>query len=132
MRMIETDIIETYSYLLNNLKCRFPNMAYLHAIQPDRERSKDLEAAGGDSLAFLVSRCNPITTISETYAFQHKIWTHQFMILAGSYTPQTARQEAEARPNALIGFGRYFISNVSELPIFTYEAKESAGPTKTY
>jgi 2,4-dienoyl-CoA reductase-like NADH-dependent reductase (Old Yellow Enzyme family) len=35
------------------------------------------------------------------------------MIVAGSYTPKTARQEAEARQNALIGFGRDFISNVS-------------------
>jgi len=35
------------------------------------------------------------------------------MIVAGSYTPETARSEAEARPNALIGFGRHFIANVS-------------------
>lgn len=35
------------------------------------------------------------------------------MIVAGSYTSETARSEAEARPNALIGFGRHFIANVS-------------------
>lgn len=35
------------------------------------------------------------------------------MIVAGSYTPETARSEAAARPNALIGFGRHFIANMS-------------------
>jgi hypothetical protein len=59
MRMAETDIIETFSYLVNELKRRHPNMAYLHAIEPEKKQAKGLEAAAGHSLEFLVSLCIP-------------------------------------------------------------------------
>jgi len=51
------------------------------------------------------------------------------MIVAGSYTPETARSEAEARPNALIGFGRHFIANVSDSLSLSTGAYTSARST---
>ena len=59
MRMAETNIIETFTYLVNELKRRHPNMAYLHAIEPEKKQAKGLEAAAGDSLEFLVSLDSP-------------------------------------------------------------------------
>jgi hypothetical protein len=54
------------------------------------------------------------------------------MIVAGSYTPETARSEAEARPNALIGFGRHFIANVSKSIFLSTIADISARFAQAY
>jgi hypothetical protein len=54
------------------------------------------------------------------------------MIVAGSYTPETARSEAAARPNALIGFGRHFIANVSTSISLSTIADISARSSKAY
>jgi len=54
------------------------------------------------------------------------------MIVAGSYTPETARSEAEARPNALIGFGRHFIANVSQSLDVSISADISARSTQAH
>jgi len=54
------------------------------------------------------------------------------MIVAGSYTPETARSAAEARPNALIGFGRHFIANVSQSMYLNTETDTSARFTQAY
>ena len=56
MRMSDPDIIETFTYLVTELKNRHPNMAYLHAGEPRVGGGNDLVAAEGDSLEFLVSR----------------------------------------------------------------------------
>ena len=55
MRMSDPDIIETFTYLVTELKNRHPNMAYLHAGEPRVGGGNDLVAAEGDSLEFLVS-----------------------------------------------------------------------------
>ena len=55
MRMADPDIIETFTYLVTELKSRHPNMAYLHAGEPRVGGGNDLVAAEGDSLEFLVS-----------------------------------------------------------------------------
>lgn len=55
MRMADPDIIETFTYLVTELKNRNPNMAYLHAGEPRVGGGNDLVAAEGDSLEFLVS-----------------------------------------------------------------------------
>lgn len=55
MRMADPDIIETFTYLVTELKNRHPNMAYLHAGEPRVGGGNDLVAAEGDSLEFLVN-----------------------------------------------------------------------------
>ena len=55
MRKSDPDIIETFTYLVTELKNRHPNMAYLHAGEPRVGGGNDLVAAEGDSLEFLVS-----------------------------------------------------------------------------
>ena len=55
MRMADPDIIETFTYLVIELKNRHPDMAYLHAGEPRVGGGNDLVAAEGDSLEFLVS-----------------------------------------------------------------------------
>jgi hypothetical protein len=55
MRMSDPDIIETFTYLVTELKNGHPNMAYLHAGEPRVGGGNDLVAAEGDSLEFLVS-----------------------------------------------------------------------------
>jgi hypothetical protein len=55
MRMSDPDIIETFTYLVTELKNGHRNMAYLHAGEPRVGGGNDLVAAEGDSLEFLVS-----------------------------------------------------------------------------
>lgn len=44
---------------------------------------------------------------------QLDIWAPNPVLLAGAYTAQSALADAEKYPNAVIAFGRHFISNVS-------------------
>jgi NADPH2 dehydrogenase len=84
----------TFTYFVSQAKGRFPNLAYLHAIEPL------VAGPNGDSNDFL-----------------RKIWGDKVLIAAGGYTPQTAAETANAH-GGLIAFGRHYIANVSSCPPF--------------
>ena len=77
----------TFAYFVSQAKERFPDLAYLHAVEP---RSDD----------------------EGSNEFLREIWGERVFIAAGGYTPQTAAETAETK-GGLIAFGRYYISNVS-------------------
>jgi NADPH2 dehydrogenase len=79
----------TFAYFVSQAKERFPNLAYLHAIEPL------VAGPNGDSNDFL-----------------RKVWGDKVFIAAGGYTPQTAAETASAH-GGLIAFGRHYIANVS-------------------
>jgi hypothetical protein len=72
MRMSDPDIIETFTYLVTELKNRHPKMAYLHAGEPRVGGGNDLVAAEGDSLEFLVSAHDPNTQGAELMPYSTK------------------------------------------------------------
>ena len=88
----------TFAYFVSQANEGFPNLAYLHAVEPTVSGTDDNESNGVDSNDFL-----------------RKIWGDKVFIAAGGYTPQTAAETANTK-GGLIAFGRHYIANVSSYP----------------
>ncbi|KAL4247445.1 Aldolase-type TIM barrel [Abortiporus biennis] len=86
------DPYPTYSYLVQQLAERFPDLAYIHAVDP-RESSDTPDGLNGKSL--------------DTF---RNIWSPRPFISAGSYTPELALEVANNKGD-LIAFGRNFLAN---------------------
>jgi NADPH2 dehydrogenase len=85
--------IPGYSYHVSQLTQQFPNLAYLHVVEP---RGDDLyDASSGASNDFI-----------------REIWSPRTLISAGGYERDTAIEIAEEKGD-VIAFSRHYISNVS-------------------
>jgi NADPH2 dehydrogenase len=85
--------IPGYSYLVSQLAQQFPNLAYVHVVEP---RSDDLyDASSGASNDFI-----------------REIWSPRTLISAGGYERDTAIEVAEEKGD-VIAFSRHYIANVS-------------------
>ncbi|KAI0830334.1 NADH:flavin oxidoreductase/NADH oxidase [Trametes gibbosa] len=91
MRM--PDPIPTFTYLVSRLVSDYPNLAYLHVVEPTVSGSTDRTVKKGESNEVI-----------------RKIWLPRPLISAGGYTRERALQVAE-ETGQLIAFGRAFISN---------------------
>jgi NADPH2 dehydrogenase len=80
----------TFAYLVSQAKERFPDLAYLHAVEP---RSDD----------------------EGSNEFLREIWGEGVFIAAGGFSPQSAAETVETK-GGLVAFGRHYISNVGFLP----------------
>ena len=85
----------TFAYLVSQAKVRFPDLAYLHAVEPRIAGDGDHNPDEGDSNEFL-----------------RKIWGEKVYIAAGGFSPQMAAETVEAK-GGLVAFGRHYIANVS-------------------
>lgn len=95
--MREKEPIPTFSYLIRQLHDQFPQLAYLHLVEPVIKGDKD----------------DPIEKLTpDSNEFARKIWGDRPLIVAGGFNSETAKDTAEAK-GGLVAFGRYFISNVS-------------------
>ena len=88
----------TFSHLVSQAKERFPNLAYLHAIEGRVSGIEDRDSTSQDSNDFL-----------------RKIWGDKVFISAGGHTPQNAAETVK-KLGGLIAFGRHYLANVSSLP----------------
>ena len=90
--------IPTFKYLVEQLAERYPNLAYLHAIEDRDVNSDSIAEDKGDSLDFLA-----------------RIWAPRTMILAGGFKPDSAANRVQRAhkngENIFIAFGRWFLSN---------------------
>ncbi|KAI0033372.1 FMN-linked oxidoreductase [Vararia minispora EC-137] len=94
MRMADADIVETYTVVVTSLRERFPDLAYLHVIQPRISAHEDTDIGAGDSDAFV-----------------RELWGNgRAYIAVGGFTRATALQRAEESGD-LICFGRHFLAN---------------------
>ena len=87
----------TFAYFVSQAKERFPNLAYLHAIEPRVSGIEDRDSHDSESNEFL-----------------RKIWGDKVFIAAGGYTPKAAA-ETVSTLGGLVAFGRHYIANVSYL-----------------
>ena len=85
----------TFTHFVSQVKERFPNLAYLHAVEPRVIGPEDHE-------------CDE----SESNDFLRKIWGDKVFISAGGHTPQIAA-ETVSKFGGLVAFGRHYIANVS-------------------
>jgi hypothetical protein len=86
----------TYAYIVSELRARFPELAYLHVVEPRVDGTSTVEVKDGYSNDFI-----------------RDIWGDRPLISAGGYTRATAIAAAEK--GELIAFGRPYLANVSSL-----------------
>ncbi|KXN87829.1 putative inactive dehydrogenase EasA, partial [Leucoagaricus sp. SymC.cos] len=94
------DPIPQFTHFVTTLKQEFPDLAYIHIIEPevvgDKDNHDSVKHANND--------------------FLREIWTPSPYLTAGGYDRQKGIREADARSNELVVFGRTFIAN-PDLPI---------------
>ncbi|KAK0455325.1 FMN-linked oxidoreductase, partial [Desarmillaria tabescens] len=95
--MTMADPKPTFSYLTNEIKRRYPNFAYLHAVEP--------------RVVGTTFRDEHEIKPQEENDFLRKIWAPKPFISAG-HSRETAIEAADQKGD-LVAFGRQFISNVS-------------------
>jgi 2,4-dienoyl-CoA reductase-like NADH-dependent reductase (Old Yellow Enzyme family) len=88
------DPIPTFSYLISTIKRLYPDLLYLHLIEPNIAGSGDPEASRG---------------IESNQVF-YDLWAPKPLIAAGGFTKETAIKAADE--DRLVAFGRYYIANV--------------------
>ncbi|TFK94781.1 NADH:flavin oxidoreductase/NADH oxidase [Polyporus arcularius HHB13444] len=92
------DPIPTFTYLVERLAKEFPDLAYLHVIEPGVSNYWNIPIGPGHSNDFI-----------------RNIWLPRAFITAGRYYRKEAIERAE-QTGELIAFGRLFISN-PDLPL---------------
>jgi len=88
MRMI--DPVPTFSYLTEQLRDNFPDLAYLHFTEPVLESIKHPETGSNDPF--------------------RQIWAPR-LFLSAIHTLESALKAAEEKGDIVV-FGRYYIANV--------------------
>ncbi|KAJ7610083.1 FMN-linked oxidoreductase [Roridomyces roridus] len=82
-----------YTHLVTELRDRYPDLAYLHVVEPRVDGSATVEIKEGQSNDFI-----------------RDIWGSRPLISAGGYTRETALATAQGKGD-LIAFGRPYIAN---------------------
>lgn len=101
MRM--SDPKPTFSYFVSSLASNYPDLAYLHVVEPRVDWIDPLLKISSEELA--------VAKATESNDFVREIWAPRPLISAGAFTRDAAIAAAEK--GDLIAFGRFFISNVS-------------------
>ncbi|KAJ7447182.1 hypothetical protein FB451DRAFT_1103529 [Mycena latifolia] len=86
----------TYAHLVTQLRDRFPELAYLHIVEPRADGNGDMAT----------------DRIKESHSndFIREIWGDRPLISAGGYTRETAIAVAEEKGD-LVAFGRGYLAN---------------------
>ncbi|KAF8175889.1 NADH:flavin oxidoreductase/NADH oxidase [Mycena galopus ATCC 62051] len=97
-----TDPVPTYSHVVSEIKRLHPAFAYIHLIEPRISADSSLDASPENA--------------AQSNDFIREIWGDRPLINAGGFSRETGIKLAEERKNALVAFGRHFISN-PDLPV---------------
>ena len=97
--MPQADIEETFAYFTKQLKARQPELAYLHLISARVAGIDDKEAPAAENLDFVARE-----------------WAPKPLLVAGGHKLD-AETPAKKYENSVVVYGRYFISNVSDLEL---------------
>ncbi|EMD36589.1 hypothetical protein CERSUDRAFT_115624 [Gelatoporia subvermispora B] len=87
-----------FAYVVEQLKARHPDLAFVHLVEPRISGTSERE-----------------TDATESNDFIRDIWLPRPLISAGGFTRELAIAQAE-KTGELVGVGRYFISN-PDLPL---------------
>jgi NADPH2 dehydrogenase len=96
--------VPQFRYVVQELKNRHPDLAYIHMVEPARSDVVESESAA------LPAKSND---------FAREIWKKDggVFISAGEFDPERALEHSD-KTGDVIAFGRWFISNVSISPYF--------------
>ncbi|PPQ78462.1 hypothetical protein CVT25_011857 [Psilocybe cyanescens] len=106
------DPVPTFTYLINQIMQRHPDLSYIHSIE---KRINPVEK--GEPVA----SADEFAVEGTDNDFIRRLWSSEGkrLITAGGYTRETGIRVAE-RKGDLIAYGRLFISNVSpSLPVYS-------------
>lgn len=95
------DPIPQFTHFVTTLKEQFPDLAYIHVIEPRVAGDRDHDVRSQKNHA--------------ANDFLREIWAPNPYITAGGYNRENAISQADDRENELVAFGRIFIANVSLL-----------------
>ena len=101
--MRESHPEETFGYLISRLKDSYPDLAYIHAVEPRILGS----FTTGEPEAQLQRESND---------FIRNIWQPRPFIAAGGFSGASAKEIVEEK-GGLVAFGRHFIANVRQLAL---------------
>ncbi|KAA1472905.1 putative NADPH2 dehydrogenase chain OYE2 [Dentipellis sp. KUC8613] len=87
-----------YAYFVEQLRDRFPDLAYIHSVEPRSDPLTD---------AFLELD----ETVGTGNDFLREIWSPRPFVIAGGYTPETAKCDVDKYENDIIAFGRHYLAN---------------------
>jgi len=110
------DPIPQFTHVVGELKTRFPELAYLHLVEPRGDFVPHLQGSND---------------------FIREIWGSKLLITSGGYTRDIAMQIADEAQHQgrteLIAFGRQFLANVSfsllTLAEYTWLTIDACSPT---
>ncbi|GAA5871333.1 hypothetical protein JCM3774_000913 [Rhodotorula dairenensis] len=95
MKMKTTqEIKETFSYFVEQLRQRHPELAYIHAVESRIAGNTTVDVDEAENLDFL-----------------HDMWAPRPFLIAGGFDAETAPVAADKFSNTVVVIGRYFISN---------------------
>ena len=97
--MREPDPEETFGYLISNLKDYYPDLAYLHVVEPGFDGDAPTPLNPGAQLQL------------ESNDFIRDIWQPRPLIVSGGFSGTRAKETVEEK-DGLVAFGRHFIANV--------------------
>jgi NADPH2 dehydrogenase len=96
--MKEKNPVPTFTYLINQIRDRFPKFGYIHVVEPRIQGNTEVSCPEHESLDFA-----------------YDAWGDRPFIAAGGFNLERAKAITEKRDNVVVAFGRYFISNVRTL-----------------
>jgi NADPH2 dehydrogenase len=107
------DPFPTFSYLISTLKRRYPDLMYLHLIEPTSvgftPDGKRIVSGSGDQTVRGSGDSETSRVIESNQVF-YDLWAPKPLIAAGGFTKETAIKAADE--GRLVAFGRYYIANV--------------------
>jgi len=101
------DPVPTYTYYINQIIQRHPDLAYLHATENNIESPEEGQNTSADAFMSEGTENDFIRELWSAYGTNGRR-----LITAGGYTRETGMRVAQ-RKGDLIAYGRLFISNVS-------------------
>lgn len=92
-----SDVVSTFEHLVTSVKEKYPDLAYLHVIEPR------VQPSAGEMV---------IKPTTESNDFVRDIWGAESYIAAGGFNREEAIETADKK-GGLVALGRFFIANVS-------------------
>ncbi|KAA1472906.1 putative NADPH2 dehydrogenase chain OYE2 [Dentipellis sp. KUC8613] len=88
----------TYIHFVKQLREKYPDLAYVHSVEPRSNPLSDTFLEANDS-------------VGSGNDFLREIWAPRPFVIAGGYTPETAKIDADKYESDIVAVGRHYLAN---------------------
>ncbi|KAA1472894.1 FMN-linked oxidoreductase [Dentipellis sp. KUC8613] len=88
----------TYTYFVEQIRDQFPDLAYIHSVEPRMDGLVDTFLEANDS-------------VGSGNDFVRQIWAPRPFVIAGGFGPETAKLDAQKYESDIVAIGRKYLSN---------------------